>query len=160
MKTLTRAGVSLGLMLLLVGCGGKDGKDGTPGAAGTNGTNGTNGTAGITFKSGMWCSKADAGSGTSLILQYRTTVYSTGDRLVEAEIIVDKTYSSSAYYPTALNGSVTGAVLINYNLPGDPSGPYWIIRLSGATASFKYSNSGGAHDQYTYTFVSGDCNNY
>lgn len=133
---------------MLIGCG----KDGADGADGVNGA---------LIKSMHRCSKIQTGLGIILLFTYESTIFTTGDRLVNCAIAANSgTFTRSSIYHNTMLGSTSGHCTVGLDID-TASGGYWNFTSPiGDSTVVVYNDSGSPDDDYSFTFDSSDCTEF
>lgn len=114
----------------------------------------------LTVSSGILCGKLDTGIGTSLNFTYESVFYLSGDRFVYCEVAdTAKSYSAAFVYKSGSTAAATGSCQLVYDVDSASFG-YWTFTSQSGTTKAKYTDSPSTHNNYTYTYVSGDCTSF
>lgn len=116
----------------------------------------------IAVSSNETCSKVDVGSGVSLLYQYQSVLYTSGDRLITCSISNSTgEYAHTIFYRSSQAGAQTGTCIVGQDIDALSSG-YWTFSDDLVTLVKKtlYTDASSVKNGYTYTFVAANCQTY
>lgn len=124
---------------------------------GQEGPAGLNGSPSVSVSSELLCTALDAGSGATAIYTYEIITYSSGDKLVICSLRVNAgQYENAVFLKQSQGGNQNASCVVNTDVDAATAG-FWTFTSQGGVTKNVYSDAGSVHNNYSYTFTSGNC---
>lgn len=157
----TLVGVFLGSITILNGCGSAPPSIPADTSAPLIVTQTSSAAEPASITSGISCDKLTTFAGSSMIFEYESVIYSTGDRFVTCQLdAFSSSFFSSHLYPAAQNGATTGGCQFTADVSNAATGGYWTFSSQSGTTKAVYNDVGDVNNLSAVTFATGDCKTF